>query len=152
MIRITPGAAAPDDPESRSMPGGWRLCLLVLRKREGVVTQDQTPGNHRFPPTCTTRSISSWAARVTRDFAAARFRHGCSRASSTIAIQPEQRVLDIVCGRGEAALWLAERGARGWGLDYALPALHIAQDKASQHSSAERVRFIAANARTSAVR
>ena len=66
---------------------------------------------------------------------------------SMVAIQPGQRVLDIACGRGEAALWMTERGAWAWGLDYALPALHIAQDKGSQRSAAERVRFVAANAR-----
>jgi ubiquinone/menaquinone biosynthesis C-methylase UbiE len=66
---------------------------------------------------------------------------------SMVDIQPGQRVLDIACGRGEAAFWLAERGAWTWGLDYALPALHIAQEQASQRSSVERVRFIAANAR-----
>jgi len=64
-----------------------------------------------------------------------------------VAVQPGQHVLDIACGRGEAAIWLAERGAWAWGLDYALPALHIAQGQASQRSSVERVRFIAANVR-----
>jgi ubiquinone/menaquinone biosynthesis C-methylase UbiE len=65
----------------------------------------------------------------------------------TVAIQPGQRILDIACGRGEATLWLAEQGAWAWGLDYAVPALHIAQEEANQRLSAQRVRFIAANAR-----
>jgi SAM-dependent methyltransferase len=65
-----------------------------------------------------------------------------------ISIQPGQQVLDIACGRGEATFWLAARGARGWGIDYAPAALALASSRAREIPSASGVRLMAANART----
>jgi ubiquinone/menaquinone biosynthesis C-methylase UbiE len=42
-------------------------------------------------------------------------------------ITPGERVLDIGCGRGEAALNCALRGAKAHGLDYSSAAMHIAR-------------------------
>jgi len=41
------------------------------------------------------------------------------------------RVLDVGCGTGENALFLAGRGFAAWGLDIALPAIGMAQAKAA---------------------
>lgn len=64
-----------------------------------------------------------------------------------LTILPGQRALDIACGRGEATYWLAERGVWTWGLDYASPALKIAQQGAGDRALAGRAGFVIANAR-----
>ena len=46
-------------------------------------------------------------------------------------IQAGMTVVDIGCGRGELVLHCARRGARSWGLDYARPALSLAQEALS---------------------
>ena len=44
----------------------------------------------------------------------------------------EGKVLDIGCGTGENALYLAERGHEVWGIDFIATAIERARDKAQQ--------------------
>lgn len=50
-------------------------------------------------------------------------------------------VLDLACGQGVAAVWLAQRGLRVWGLDVSAVAIGQARDLASQSGVGERCRF-----------
>ena len=49
--------------------------------------------------------------------------------------------LDVACGTGRAALWLARRGLHVWGLDVSAVAITQARESAIRHGVAERCRF-----------
>ncbi|MFV8050817.1 class I SAM-dependent methyltransferase [Mycobacterium sp. 48b] len=49
--------------------------------------------------------------------------------------------LDVACGTGRAALWLARRGLRVQGLDVSAVAITQARESAVRHGVAERCRF-----------
>lgn len=49
--------------------------------------------------------------------------------------------LDLACGTGRAAVWLAERGLAVWGLDVSVVAINRARAAAARHGVAERCRF-----------
>lgn len=53
--------------------------------------------------------------------------------------------LDIACGRGGAAVWLARRGLRLWGIDVSEVALAQARDLAAHWRVSDRCRFSAAD-------
>lgn len=63
-------------------------------------------------------------------------------------ITPEDRVLDVGCGRGEIVFQSAARGARATGIDFSEAAIEIANETRSKHSSdiQDRVTFIKGNA------
>lgn len=67
-------------------------------------------------------------------------------ALSCSNIRPDMRVLDVGCGRGEVLLWLAEHGARAYGIDYAWDALLLAKAALSLTGKSNYV-ISAANAR-----
>lgn len=48
-------------------------------------------------------------------------------ALSLVDVRPGERILDIGCGRGEAALCCAHKGAVVYGIDYSAAAMRIAQ-------------------------
>lgn len=49
--------------------------------------------------------------------------------------------LDIACGRGPGAVWLARRGLHVWGLDISHEAIRLARDLAQRTGVADRCRF-----------
>lgn len=49
--------------------------------------------------------------------------------------------LDLACGSGAAAVWLARRGLTVWGVDVSAVAIEQAQELARHHDVAERCRF-----------
>jgi SAM-dependent methyltransferase len=49
--------------------------------------------------------------------------------------------LDIACGRGPVAVWLAQRGLDVWGIDISPVAIDFAQDLARRAGVADRCRF-----------
>ena len=51
------------------------------------------------------------------------------------------RALDLACGRGGAAVWLARRGLAVWGLDVSAVAIDQARARAAQWQVAHRCRF-----------
>jgi SAM-dependent methyltransferase len=51
------------------------------------------------------------------------------------------RALDVACGRGTAAVWLARRGLEVWGLDVSPVAIDQARDLARRADVADRSRF-----------
>lgn len=69
-------------------------------------------------------------------------------ALACLASQP-RRVLDLGCGTGDLSIKLAELAGEGvsiTGLDYSLPMLERAREKAARAGVGERVRFVAGNA------
>ena len=53
----------------------------------------------------------------------------------------EGLALEIACGRGSAALWLASRGMHVHGVDVSPMAIHLARELLSRSGYAERTRF-----------
>jgi SAM-dependent methyltransferase len=51
------------------------------------------------------------------------------------------RALDVACGRGRAAVWLAARGLTACGVDVSPVAVRFARDLAEQNGVADRCRF-----------
>ncbi|MFP3901629.1 MAG: class I SAM-dependent methyltransferase [Acidimicrobiia bacterium] len=51
------------------------------------------------------------------------------------------RALDVACGRGREAVWLAHRGLEVWGLDISAVAIGQARELARRRGVAERCRF-----------
>lgn len=51
------------------------------------------------------------------------------------------RALDVACGAGGAAVWLARRGLAVWGLDVSAVAIDRARERAAQWRVAQRCRF-----------
>jgi SAM-dependent methyltransferase len=49
--------------------------------------------------------------------------------------------LDLACGTGENAVWLARRGMDVWGVDVSLVAVGLAQERAERSGVGERCRF-----------
>ena len=49
--------------------------------------------------------------------------------------------VDIACGRGAGAVWLAARGLDVWGLDVSAVAIDHARDLARRHGVGDRCRF-----------
>lgn len=49
--------------------------------------------------------------------------------------------LEVACGTGRAAVWLARRGLQVWGLDVSAVAITRARESAVRHGVAERCRF-----------
>ncbi|MBB3605390.1 SAM-dependent methyltransferase [Mycolicibacterium sp. BK556] len=54
-------------------------------------------------------------------------------------------VLDLACGAGAAAVWLAERGLAVWGVDVSTVAIEQAQELAHRHGVGDRCRFSVAD-------
>lgn len=67
-------------------------------------------------------------------------------ALSYAEIRPGMRVLDVGCGRGETLLWLEERGAKAYGVDYAKEALLLAKTTLRFAGKSDCCIIIAANA------
>lgn len=57
------------------------------------------------------------------------------------AIPTTGHVLDLACGAGAAAVWLAERGLTVWGVDVSAVAIEQAQELARRHGVSDRCRF-----------
>ena len=55
------------------------------------------------------------------------------------------RALDLACGSGSAAVWLAERGLTVWGVDVSAVAIEQAQELADRHGVSDRCRFSVAD-------
>jgi len=53
----------------------------------------------------------------------------------------EGAALDLACGRGQVAVWLAQRGLHVWGLDVSPVAVRFAQELAARHGVDSRCRF-----------
>jgi SAM-dependent methyltransferase len=53
----------------------------------------------------------------------------------------EGRALDVACGQGMAAVWLARRGLEVWGLDISAVAVSQARDLARRSGVGNRCRF-----------
>jgi 2-polyprenyl-3-methyl-5-hydroxy-6-metoxy-1,4-benzoquinol methylase len=51
------------------------------------------------------------------------------------------RAIDIACGQGISAAWLARRGLEVWGLDVSVVAINQARDLASRSEVDDRCRF-----------
>ena len=51
------------------------------------------------------------------------------------------RAIDLACGRGEAAVWMAMRGMHVWGVDVSAVAVELARDLAARFTTAARCRF-----------
>jgi SAM-dependent methyltransferase len=51
------------------------------------------------------------------------------------------RALDVACGRGGGAVWLARRGMQVWGVDISAVAIDHARASAAQWQVADRCRF-----------
>ncbi|WP_156686944.1 class I SAM-dependent methyltransferase [Mycobacterium sp. Marseille-P9652] len=51
------------------------------------------------------------------------------------------RALEIACGQGQAAVWLAQRGLTVWGVDVSSVAVDRARDLARRTGVADRCRF-----------
>jgi ubiquinone/menaquinone biosynthesis C-methylase UbiE len=129
---------------------GWLLWKTprVLPPGEQLVTKDRDPLRPSVSALVYSEDYYLAECEGYKDFLDGGISQRLLMSLSAISIRPGQQVLDIACGRGEAMFWLAERGARGWGIDYAPAALAIAQSRAHEMGAAESVRFMAANART----
>ena len=53
--------------------------------------------------------------------------------------------LDLACGSGSAAVWLAERGLTVWGVDVSAVAIEQARELAHRHDVSDRCRFSVAD-------
>jgi SAM-dependent methyltransferase len=53
--------------------------------------------------------------------------------------------LDLACGSGSAAVWLAERGLIVWGVDVSAVAIEQADELAHRHGVSDRCRFSVAD-------
>jgi ubiquinone/menaquinone biosynthesis C-methylase UbiE len=64
------------------------------------------------------------------------------------AFPPESPVLDVGCGSGDLAIWLAASGARVVGVDFAEPAIRLARERARRlpPDAAARLEFLVADA------
>lgn len=87
-----------------------------------------------------------------REFAASRGRRLGPRfrkALSLAEVRPEQRILDVGCGRGELVLRCARLGAFATGVDYSQTALAIAREALASHPARvqERAAFALMDAR-----
>lgn len=51
------------------------------------------------------------------------------------------RALELACGRGRAAVWLAQRGMEVWGVDVSPVAIDLARRLAAESGVADRCRF-----------
>ncbi|MEB3981728.1 class I SAM-dependent methyltransferase [Mycobacterium sp. 663a-19] len=51
------------------------------------------------------------------------------------------RALDVACGQGRGAVWLARRGLHVWGVDVSAVAIDQARDLAERNGVADRCRF-----------
>ncbi|BBZ43544.1 class I SAM-dependent methyltransferase [Mycobacterium parmense] len=64
-----------------------------------------------------------------------------ARLAEVAAELPAGRALDLGCGEGADALWLAERGWRVTAVDVSATALHRAKDAASRRNLLDRIDF-----------
>lgn len=55
------------------------------------------------------------------------------------------QALDLACGTGSAAVWLAQRGLAVWGLDVSAVAIERARELAHRHAVGDRCRFSVAD-------
>lgn len=62
-------------------------------------------------------------------------------AGYTGAFPTTGRALDLACGQGHGAVWLARRGLNVWGLDVSPVAIAQASDLAERNGVADRCRF-----------
>lgn len=51
------------------------------------------------------------------------------------------QAIDLACGRGQAAVWLAARGLEVWGVDVSPVAVRFAHDLAARNGVIDRCRF-----------
>jgi SAM-dependent methyltransferase len=49
--------------------------------------------------------------------------------------------MEVACGRGRGAFWLAGRGLEVWGFDVSAVAVRLARELAAQHGVGDRCRF-----------
>ncbi len=63
----------------------------------------------------------------------------------TDAIPMTGHALDVACGAGSAAVWLAERGLTVWGVDVSAVAIEQARELADRHAVSDRCRFSVAD-------
>lgn len=72
-----------------------------------------------------------------------------ARVLAYAQVEPDMRVLDVGCGRGESLVWLARQGAEGWGVDYAREALRLAAEtlRAAEAGVRASCQLLCANAR-----
>lgn len=61
------------------------------------------------------------------------------------AFPSKGRALDLACGQGQAAVWLARRGLEVWGLDVSAVAVDQARDLARRSGVGDRCRFAVAD-------
>jgi len=61
------------------------------------------------------------------------------------AIPTSGQVLDLACGSGSAAVWLAERGLTVWGVDISAVAIEQARELAQRDGVTEQCRFSVAD-------
>lgn len=91
-------------------------------------TQDDTPAREYWEAHYAERE-RIWSGRVNKHFA------------EVVAELPPGRVLDLGCGEGGDAVWLAERGWRVTAVDIAETALARAAELARERGVADRVEF-----------
>ncbi len=58
-----------------------------------------------------------------------------------LALSGTKRVLEVNCGTGQDALWLAEKGCEVWATDISAGMVQVARTKASKSKGQDRVRF-----------
>jgi SAM-dependent methyltransferase len=65
--------------------------------------------------------------------------------AAELADLPAGRALDLACGEGRNALWLASRGWRATGLDFSAAAVDRARTLAEEAGVSDRARFVVAD-------
>jgi ubiquinone/menaquinone biosynthesis C-methylase UbiE len=121
--------------------------MRIRRFREDNVTHDRDPSRPSVPAEVYDADYFLQGCEGYEEFLHGGVSQRLLAGLNLVSIQPGQRALDIACGRGDAAFWLADQGAWVWGLDYSTQALHIARDRAQALTSSNRMCLSAANAR-----
>lgn len=121
--------------------------MRIRRIREDDVTHERDPLRPSVPAEVYDTDYFLQGCEGYEEFLDGRVSRRLLAGLNLVSIKPGQRALDIACGRGDAAFWLADQGAWVWGLDYSTQALHIARDRARALISSSQVCLSAANAR-----